>query len=224
VTEGRALHDRKPPLITTRRFARLAWTIAAVCLAASAPAGRAAGGCGNFLASTTSLPEREAACREPDLSLWDAGRIAAWRETLDDKHAPPLAVLRIPKIGLEVPIFDGIDDWTLNRAVGRIGGTAFPGDPGNLGIAGHRDGYFRGLKDIAPGDALEIETPVGISVYRVSGTWIVDPTEISVLDPTPTPAVTLVTCYPFYYFGHAPHRFIVRAEVEPSFLAEGLVP
>lgn len=213
------MHDRRP-LITARRLTRLAWTIAVVCLAGSAPAGRAAG-CGNFLAPTTALPEHEAACREPDLSLWDAGRVAAWRETLDDPHPPPLAVLRIPKLGLEVPIFDGVDDWTLNRAVGRIGGTAFPGDPGNLGIAGHRDGYFRGLKDIAPGDALEIETPMGTAVYRVSGTWIVEPTEISVLDPTPIPAVTLVTCYPFYYFGHAPQRFIVRAELEPLFPASG---
>jgi sortase A len=214
------LHDKKPNLLTVRRFARVAGMIAVVFLGVSAGDGRAAGGCGDFLATTTPT-EPEATCREPDLSLWDARRIAAWRETLDDQHAPPLGVLRIPRIGLEVPIFDGVDEWTLNRAVGRIGGTALPGDLGNLGIAGHRDGYFRGLKDLAPGDALEIETTVGTAVYRVSGTWIVEPTEISVLDPTPTPAVTLVTCYPFYYFGHAPQRFIVRAELEPPSWSSG---
>lgn len=217
------MHDQTPDLPITRRFARLACTIAVVCLGASAAGGPAAGGCGDVLATGTSLAEPGASCREPDLSLWDAGRVAAWRDTLDDPQAPPLGVLRIPRIGLEVPIFDGVDDWTLNRGVGRVGRTALPGDPGNLGIAGHRDGFFRGLKDVAPGDELEIETAVGIAVYRVRSTWIVDPKEVSVLRPTPTPSVTLVTCYPFYYFGHAPHRFIVRAELDSPLPAAGPV-
>jgi LPXTG-site transpeptidase (sortase) family protein len=221
--EGHPLHDQTPDLPTARRFARLASTMAVACLGLSAAGGRAAGECAQLLTPATASVASPATCREPDLSLWDEGRIAAWRETLDDPHAPPLAVLRIPRIGLEVPIFDGVDEWTLNRAVGRIGGTALPGDLGNLGIAGHRDGYFRGLKDLAPGDELVIETAVGTAVYRVRSTWIVDPTEISVLAPTPTPAVTLVTCYPFYYFGHAPQRFIVRAELEPPLPAAGPV-
>ncbi len=215
------MHDSTPVHATPHRFSLLPWTIAVVCLLASVGRSPAAGGCGDFLAPATTPAEREASCREPDLSLWDEGRIAAWRETLDDPHPPALGVLRIPKIGLEVPIFDGVGDWVLNRAVGRIGGTALPGDSGNLGIAGHRDGYFRALQDIAPGDELEIETPVGTAVYRVRSTWIVEPTEISVLQPTPAPAVTLVTCYPFYYFGHAPQRFIVRAELEPPPPADG---
>jgi len=146
-----------------------------------------------------------------DLSLWSPQRIAAWRKALLEPATAAIAVLRIPKIRLEVPVLDGTDDRTLDRAVGYIAGTAEPGAVGNLGIAGHRDGFFRGLKDIAAGDVIEIETRQRTDVYRVERTWIVDPEDVSVLDPTSTPALTLVTCYPFYFVGAAPRRFIVRA-------------
>ena len=105
----------------------------------------------------------------------------------------------------------GTDDRTLDRAVGHIEDTAQPGTDGNSGIAGHRDGFFRGLKDIVPGDAIELDTLQGKDVYRVERTWVVDPEDVSVLDPTPARALTLVTCYPFYFVGSAPQRFIVRA-------------
>ena len=146
-----------------------------------------------------------------DVSLWSAERIAAWRSALNDTSPEPLAVLRIPRIRLEVPVLKGTDEVTLNRAVGHIEDTAIPGSDGNSGIAGHRDGFFRGLKDIAVGDAIELETLEAREVYRVERTWIVDPEDISVLDPTTTRSLTLVTCYPFYYVGSAPKRFIVRA-------------
>ena len=94
----------------------------------------------------------------PDLSLWDSERISAWRRALSEPTPPPLAVLRVPKIRLEVAVLPGTDDSTLDRAVGHIDGTALPGTDGNSGIAGHRDGFFRGLKDIAPGDTIELET------------------------------------------------------------------
>ena len=94
----------------------------------------------------------------PDLSLWDPKRIAAWRTALDKPAPPPLAVLRVPKIGLEVAVLPGTDDFTLNRGVGHIDDTPLPGADGNSGIAGHRDGFFRGLKDIGPGDGIELET------------------------------------------------------------------
>jgi len=147
----------------------------------------------------------------PDQSLWSPVRIAAWRKALLDPAPAPLAVLRIPKLRLEVPVLPGIDDSTLDRAVGHITGTAQPGTSGNMGIAGHRDGFFRGLSAIAPGDVIEVDTIQGKDVYRVERTWIVEPTEVSVLGPTPTPSLTLVTCYPFYFVGSAPLRFIVRA-------------
>ena len=105
----------------------------------------------------------------------------------------------------------GTDDGTLDRAVGHIEGTAKPGTDGNSGIAGHRDGFFRGLKDIVAGDVIELDTIEGKDSYRVERTWVVDPDDVSVLDPTPARALTLVTCYPFYYVGSAPRRFIVRA-------------
>ena len=100
---------------------------------------------------------------------------------------------------LEVAVLLGTDDFTLNRAVGHIEDTALPGTDGNSGIAGHRDGFFRGLKDIAPGDAIELETLRGKEVYRVERTWVVDPEDVSVLDATPRRSLTLVTCYPFYH-------------------------
>jgi sortase A len=147
----------------------------------------------------------------PDLSLWDPERISAWRLALKEPAPPPLAVLRIPKIRLEVAVLRGTDDFTLNRAVGHIDDTALPGTDGNSGIAGHRDGFFRGLKDIGPADVIELETLRGKEVYRVERTWVVDPEDVSVLDPTPTRSLTLVTCYPFYHVGPAPQRYIVRA-------------
>src|SRR5262245_4740046 len=147
----------------------------------------------------------------PDRSLWSLQRVQAWRDTLIRPAPSPLAVMRIPKIGLEVPVLEGTDDWTLNRAVGHIADTASPGTDGNSGIAGHRDGFFRGLKDVAPGDVIELETLAGTERYRIEHAWIVDPADVSVLDPTPSRALTLVTCFPFYFVGSAPQRFIVRA-------------
>jgi len=147
----------------------------------------------------------------PDQSLWSPERVAAWRALLLEAGPAPIAVLRIPRIGLEVPVLPGTDDRTLDRAVGHIAGTALPAVDGNMGIAGHRDGFFRGLKDIAAGDQIEVDMLSEKHTYRVERTWVVDPTDVSVLDPTPTRALTLVTCYPFYFIGSAPQRFIVRA-------------
>jgi sortase A len=146
-----------------------------------------------------------------ELSLWNVRRVSAWRAALARPAPPPLAILRIPKIRLEVAVLPGTDTFVLNRAVGHIEGTARPGAEGNSGIAGHRDGFFRGLKDIARGDAIELETLEGREMYRVERAWIVDPEDIAALDPTTTRSLTLVTCYPFYFIGSAPQRFIVRA-------------
>ena len=148
---------------------------------------------------------------EPDQSLWSPVRISAWRKALSEPGPAPLAVLRIPKIRLEAAVLAGTDNQTLDRAVGHIEDTAKPGTDGNSGLAGHRDGFFRGLKDIAPGDTIELETLEGKDIYRVERTWVVNPEEVWVLDPTPARAITLVTCYPFYFIGAAPQRFIVRA-------------
>jgi len=155
-----------------------------------------------------------------DFSLWSPQRISDYEKSLTAKLAPPIAILRIPKIDLEVPVLDGVDDLTLNRGVGYIPGTARPGERGNLGIAGHRDGFFRALKSVATGDTVELESVDHLDLYRVSQVVIVDKKDTSVLRPTPIPVLTLVTCYPFYFIGSAPKRYIVVA----SLITSGLPP
>ncbi len=154
----------------------------------------------------TALPSTQI-----DDSLWSQKRVQAYRETLRRKFPSPLAVLRIPRAKVEVPVLPGTDEMTLNRAVGWIESTARPGETGNVGIAGHRDGFFRCLKDVAKGDALTLETARGPEEYVIDDIRIVSPHDVSVLDATPSPTVTLVTCYPFYFVGDAPRRYIVRA-------------
>jgi sortase A len=146
-----------------------------------------------------------------DTTLWDESRIEEYQQSLFAEMDKPLALLEVPRLGIEVPVFAGTDDLVLNRGVGLIEGTAAPGEVGNTGIAGHRDGFFRPLKDIAVGDALVLETTGGATSYVVEELFIVDPTDVWVLEQTAAPALTLVTCYPFYFVGSAPQRFIVRA-------------
>ena len=147
----------------------------------------------------------------PDLTLWSPQRIAAWQSTQTLPRELPLAVLRIARIHLVVPVLEGTSDVTLNRGVGHIEETALPGTGGNSGIAGHRDGFFRSLEDVRLGDAIELETLQERQLYRIERIWIVNPEEVSVLDSTPAQSITLVTCYPFYFVGSAPQRYIVRA-------------
>jgi|SRR4051812_11304867 len=124
-----------------------------------------------------------------------------------------LGRLDAPSVKLSTVVLEGSDDGTLSRGSGHIEDTPFPGQPGNVGIAGHRDTTFRALRNIHVGDALEYKTADRLYRYRISKTMIVGPDDVYVLDPTPQPALTLVTCYPFEFIGHAPRRFIVRADL-----------
>jgi sortase A len=151
-------------------------------------------------------------------SLWSAQRIKLHRGNPGTGGA--LAVLRIPSLNLEVPVLEGTDEFTLNRGVGRIAGTARPGQGGNVGIAGHRDGFFRSLKDIGAGDAIELATTSGTDVYVVDRLRIISPEDVSVLQPRKKPSLTLVTCYPFYFVGPAPRRYIVEASLKQSALKD----
>ena len=146
-----------------------------------------------------------------DMKLWSQVRVKAYKVALQRETPPTLAILRIPRLELEVPVHDGTTDAVLDLAAGRIEETALPGTVGNVGIAAHRDGFFRMLKDIKEGDALVLDTPVAAEQYRVEWIRITTPDDVSVIDPTPGPSVTLVGCYPFYHVGPAPKRFIVRA-------------
>src|SRR5215467_7547837 len=151
--------------------------------------------------------------KEPDFSLWSPQRIKHYQLSLAAQLGPPVALLRIPKIRLEVPVLEGTDDLTMDRAVGLIAGTARPGENGNIGISGHRDGFFRGLKDIHEGDGIELVTATGTHTYTIDHIVLVKPTDVSVLAPRPRPSITLVTCYPFYFVGSAPQRYIVQASM-----------
>ena len=150
----------------------------------------------------------------PNQELWADKRIREYEESLQVEAGPPLALLTIDKVDIEVPVYNGTDEFNLNRGVGRIIGTAHLEAEGNLGIAGHRDGFFRGLKDVEVGDEIRFQTARGEVLYTVSSILIVDPSDVSVLAPTPERTLTLVTCYPFYYVGHAPKRYIVKATAE----------
>lgn len=151
-----------------------------------------------------------------DFSLWATNRIASYEASLRQEKDKPLAILRVPKISLEVPVFDDTDELALNRGVGRIRGTGQIGQVGNVGIAGHRDGFFRGLKDIGPGDTIELELGGRTERYVVKQIQIVKPEDTTVLNRTSTPTLTLVTCFPFYYVGSAPQRYIVTAVQDSS--------
>jgi sortase A len=119
--------------------------------------------------------------------------------------------LDIPRLNLSVMVREGADERTLSRAVGHIPGTALPGKIGNVGLAGHRDTFFRALRNIREDDTIELETTSGSFRYVVKSTKIVTPRDVSVLEASGGETLTLVTCYPFYYVGSAPKRFIVHA-------------
>mgnify|MGYP001818796633 FL=1 len=152
----------------------------------------------------------------PNQDAWADKRIREYEESLKVAGDPPLAVLSIDHLDITVPVYNGTDEYNLNRGVGRIKGTAWVDAEGNLGIAGHRDGFFRPLKDIEIGDNMQLQTAGGTVTYAVSSIEIVEPDDVSVLSPTDERTITLVTCYPFYYVGHAPKRYIVKATAEHS--------
>ena len=150
-----------------------------------------------------------------DQSLWSHQRVVAYAEAQRAGDAPE-AVLRIPKLSLEVPVYGDISDLNLDRGAGRIPGTAGLEQSGNIGIAAHRDGFFRKLKDVALGMDIFIEHGGRTQRYVITEISIVSQEDGAVLAPTATPSVTLVTCYPFYFVGSAPQRFIVRGELDET--------
>lgn len=123
------------------------------------------------------------------------------------------AKLMIPRLDAELYVVEGDDSADLRRGPGHLPGTAMPGDGGNCVIAGHRDTHFRVLKDIRKGDDIIIETSRGQFLYRVERTRIVPPTNLGPLQPTAGAELNLITCYPFYYVGSAPKRFVVEAQL-----------
>lgn len=119
----------------------------------------------------------------------------------------------IPRLGVSAIVREGDDTSTLRRSVGHIPQTALPGEPGNSGLAGHRDSFFRGLKNARAGDRITVTTEDAVLRYVIRQTRVVEPDDVAVLNPTSGRTLTLVTCYPFSYIGAAPQRFIVQAEM-----------
>jgi len=144
----------------------------------------------------------------------DIDRTAPYSIRVNPPHpGETFAKLIIPRLDTELYVIEGDDAADLRRAPGHMIGTALPGARGNCIIAGHRDTHFRVLKDIREGDDIVLQTPHGQYLYRVHNTRIVTPKATEVLDATPDPELSLITCYPFYYVGSAPKRFVVEARL-----------
>ncbi|WP_206613412.1 class D sortase [Parahaliea mediterranea] len=154
----------------------------------------------------------------PDTTHWAPGRIADYQASLQQALPPVLGILNLPSLALELPVYSTDSDLTMDRGAGVIDGMAYPHEGGNIGIAGHRDGYFRALKDIQPGDPIVLQTLFGPKHFRVDHTQIIEIEDTHVLADTDEQRLTLVTCYPFYFVGHAPQRFVVTASLDNNYV------
>ena len=155
------------------------------------------------------LQQQRAARPNPDLQ---SGRMQP--ASFTDRSV--VGRIEIPRIHLSAMIAEGTSGHVLREGAGHVSGSALPGQPGNVVIAAHRDTFFRRLGQLKTGDAIELTTPDGQYFYRVRSTDIIGPDETWVLKPTSDQTLTLVTCYPFYYVGAAPQRFVVRAQRLPA--------
>ena len=166
-------------------------------------------------------PDRSAAVVASMTHHADRPRRALVRKSVSSSRLPsPTALigrLSVPRLHLSAMVREGIDGNTLQLAVGHIPATALPGQAGNVGVAGHRDTFFRGLKDLRTKDEIQFSTLSGDFKYVVESLIIVEPDNVGVLAPSSENVLTLVTCYPFSYIGAAPKRFVVRArQVSPQ--------
>jgi sortase A len=177
------------------------------------------GYCGFALVDSWLFQRR--ASRDLDRLLRDrraASQVTPQPEAAAAPRVAPVALpagligrIEIPRLKVSVVVMEGVDTTTLRRAVGHIPGTALPGDAGNVGLAGHRDTFFRRLKDVRVKDEIQVSTLKGVFKYEVVSLRIVAPENVGVLAPSGENVLTLVTCYPFYFVGPAPKRWIVRA-------------
>jgi len=168
--------------------------------------------CGFVMVDAWVFQQRES--RELDGLLEQRSPIVRTARTVSAATAAPglIGRVRIPRLGLSAILIEGDDAKTLRRAVGHIPGTPLPGQPGNVALTGHRDTFFRPLRNIRANDIIVVTTLQGEYRYRVVSTRVVGPDDVTVLNSSEGQILTLVTCYPFYFVGAAPDRFIVRAE------------
>lgn len=151
-----------------------------------------------------------------DKSLWSKKRITQFADIHKNDNETPLAVLRIDDLKIMVPVYPGTSDFNLNRGAGWVEETAPVDGRGNIAIAAHRDSFFRALKDAKKGQKMTLQTLDGTRHFTLDNIQIISQTETSVLEPSRTSKLTLVTCYPFYHVGSAPQRYIVTATEDIS--------
>jgi LPXTG-site transpeptidase (sortase) family protein len=151
-----------------------------------------------------------------DTTLWSSSRLALYRSSPRPAPEELVGALVIRGLDLKAPLYVDTSELHLNRGVGLIAKMAVPGETGNLGIAGHRDGFFRSLKDIRLGETIEVLTRDRAWRYRVFSIEVVERSDASLLQRSEQPTVTLVTCHPFYFVGRAPGRFVVRGALLSS--------
>ncbi len=149
----------------------------------------------------------------PEQSGWSTERVRQYAEARWNVPLTPEAVIRIPSLGLEVPVFPGETEANMTRGAGRITGSPRFGEPGNVSVSSHRDGFFRKLEDIEVGDEIVVDTRAATYRYVVEEIRVTEPTDTVALWPGEVPELTLVTCYPFNFIGRAPQRYVVRAEL-----------
>ena len=184
------------------------WVLGGICLTTYAYAQLT-----GALTQRSSIESFRERVNTVDQSLWSESRIEHHKTALDQgSDDVALGILSVPAIKLEVAIFEGTSARVLNLGIGRVAGTAHVGEHDNLALAGHRDGFFRGLKNIDVGDELILETGNKKERYKVTELFVVAPEDVHVLEQSGESMITLITCYPFYVLGHAPKRFIVRAK------------
>jgi sortase A len=159
---------------------------------------------------TISADKKPDASAGPETSLWSDNFINKYQKAIEKGGDSAIAVLKINSVNIEVAVFDGATNHNLDRGIARINSTGLTNSDKRIGLAGHRDGWFRPLKDIKIGAVISLETLHGVRNYRVYNTKIVEPSNVGVLKGD-TNTLVLVTCYPFYFAGKAPKRFIVEA-------------
>jgi sortase A len=164
-----------------------------------------------LLDAAAEAPPRSAASESDTLDTFRERGPGSRRRSEPAPEGTLVGRIEIPRLDVSAIVLEGVGNRTLRRGVGHIPETSLPQEGGNVGLAGHRDSFFRELKDVRKNDTIRLKTLAGTYEYRVEWIRIVQPEDTEVLDDGGAPALTLVTCYPFYYLGSAPERFIVRA-------------
>lgn len=191
-------HTNNLPKQTRRRWSRrIEWSCWILAIALAAPQLAAMSG--------------RALLADANTGDWSESRLALYQRLSAGAVPAPIGQLRVSENQPQIPVFSGTRETNLTLGAGHLPETGALNGSGNAAIAGHRDGFFRSLRELAVGDLLEVATSTESTSYRVTDLWIVSPEDVWVLKDTPQSSLTLITCHPFYFAGSAPNRYVVRA-------------